>query len=190
MIEYKNNGTAGLQATTRLQLHKLVLSALFIALGVVSSVFPFFSFPIGPSRCAPTQHLLNILGAVLLGPGYSVMNAFIISVLRNGMGTGTLFAFPGSMAGALLAGLLYQKYRSSLAAVLGEWFGTGILGSLLTYPLARLVMGLHPASVTFLMLPFLLSSGAGCLLALILLRLLRQHPYLRQIIQERKGRTG
>ena len=35
--------------------------------------------------------------------------AFITSLIRVLMRTGTLLAFPGSMCGALLAGLMYKK---------------------------------------------------------------------------------
>ena len=44
----------------------------------------------------------------MLGPGYAVGIAFGSSLLRNLLGWGTLLAFPGSMFGALLAGLFYR----------------------------------------------------------------------------------
>ena len=47
---------------------KLALAGMFCALAVVGSVF---SFPVFGSKCAPVQHMVNILCAVLLGP-YSV----------------------------------------------------------------------------------------------------------------------
>jgi energy coupling factor transporter S component ThiW len=66
--------------------------------------------PVGVAKAFPIQHLINILSAVLLGPAYALWNAFAISLLRNLLGTGSLLAFPGSMIGALLAGLLYQNF--------------------------------------------------------------------------------
>ena len=53
---------------------------------------------------------INVLSAILLGPWYALIQAFLSSLIRNVLGMGTLFAFPGSMFGALLAGLLY-KYK-------------------------------------------------------------------------------
>ena len=44
---------------------KLALAGMLCALAVVGSVF---SFPIFGSKCAPVQHMVNILCAVLLGP--------------------------------------------------------------------------------------------------------------------------
>ena len=84
---------------------KLVLAAVLIALGVAAS--PLY-IPIGASKCFPVQHLVNVLAAVLLGPWYGVSMAFVTSLLRVLIGTGSLLAFPGSMCGALLAGLLYK----------------------------------------------------------------------------------
>ena len=80
---------------------KLALAGMLCALAVVGSVF---SFPIFGSKCAPVQHMVNILCAVLLGPYYGVGVAFVASLLRNLLGLGSLMAFPGSMFGALLMG--------------------------------------------------------------------------------------
>ena len=71
---------------------------------------------------------MNVLSAVLLGPYYAVAQAFCVSLLRNLMGTGSTFAFPGSMVGALLASLLFLKTRKLYLAFIGEVIGTGITG--------------------------------------------------------------
>jgi predicted membrane protein len=42
---------------------KLALAGMFCALCVVGSVF---SFPMFGSKCAPVQHMVNVLGLVLL----------------------------------------------------------------------------------------------------------------------------
>ena len=82
---------------------KLAVAALFAALSVVGSLF---SFPVFGAKCAPVQHLVNILCAILLGPWWGVVTAFVASLIRNMLALGTVLAFPGSMCGALLAGLL------------------------------------------------------------------------------------
>ena len=68
-----------------LSVKKLALAGMFCALAVVGSVF---SFPIFGSKCAPVQHMVNILCAVLLGPYYGVGVAFVASLLRNLLGAG------------------------------------------------------------------------------------------------------
>ena len=87
---------------------KLAMAGVFTALAVVGSML---SVPIASSKCAPVQHMINILSAVLLGPGYSVGIAFVASLLRNVLGLGSFLAFPGSMVGALCCGLVYAMCK-------------------------------------------------------------------------------
>ena len=44
---------------------KLALAGVLCAVAVVGSMF---SFPVFGSKCAPVQHMVNVLCAVLLGP--------------------------------------------------------------------------------------------------------------------------
>ncbi len=143
---------------------KLALSAVLCAVAVVGSLF---SFPVFGSRCAPVQHIVNILCAVLLGPWYGVAVAFVASLLRNLLGLGSLLAFPGSMIGALLCGLVYRGKKSIPLTLLAEIFGTGILGGLCAYPIARLFMGQAAADIAFYayIIPFLISTTGGSLIA-------------------------
>ena len=69
---------------------KLALAGILVAVGIVCSPL---SIPVGASKCAPVQHFINILGGVFLGPGYAVGMAFVTSLLRNLMGTGTFLLF-------------------------------------------------------------------------------------------------
>ena len=97
---------------------KITVSAMLIAIGVVAGNVIYI--PVGASKCFPVQHTINVLSAVLLGPWYGVANAFCISLLRNFMGTGSLLAFPGSMVGALLSGMVYHMTKNNLAAAAGD----------------------------------------------------------------------
>ena len=78
----------------KISLKKTVTAAMLAALTVALSGF---YIPIGVSKCYPIQHMVNVLCAIFLGPGYGVMAAFCTSLIRNLMGTGSLLAFPGSM---------------------------------------------------------------------------------------------
>lgn len=157
-------------------IRKLTLSGIFIALGVALSPY---SIPIGASKCFPVQHLINVLSAVLLGPFYAVFNAFTISLLRNIFGLGSLLAFPGSMIGALIASLLYKKWRNHRVAVLGEVVGTGLIGSLVAFPIATFLMG-KEVGAFFFVLPFLVSTGVGSLIALMILEVSALQKTIRQ----------
>lgn len=145
---------------------KLTLSSLFIALGTLTGHIVFI--PVGVSKCFPVQHLINVLSAVLLGPGYAVWNALAISVFRNILGVGSPLAFPGSIFGALFAGLAYQKWKRKLPAVIGEVAGTSILGGLASYPLAKYVLG-QEIAVFFFVVPFLVSTLGGSVIAYVAL---------------------
>ena len=127
-----------------------------------------FAIPIGASKCFPIQHLCNIIAGVFLGPWYGVAMAFTTSLIRNLIGTGSLLAFPGSMVGAYLCGFLYRKTGRLAAAYFGEVFGTGILGGILCYPVAELLMGKEAALFMYVM-PFLMSTLCGTILAVVLI---------------------
>lgn len=141
---------------------KLALAGVLCAVAVVGSMF---SFPVFGSKCAPVQHMVNILCAVFLGPWYGLAVAFVASVLRNLLGLGSLMAFPGSMCGALLCGVAYWKSKNLPLTLAAEVFGTGIIGGLAAYPVAKGLMGLTPETYTVYIVPFLVSTVAGSILA-------------------------
>lgn len=90
---------------------KLSVSGLLCALAVVGSMF---SFPVLGSKCAPVQHMIN----VLFGPVYGVAVAFGASLIRNLLGIGSPMAFPGSMVGAFLCGIVYHKSKKVFPTLL------------------------------------------------------------------------
>ena len=150
-----------------MQVKKLTSAALLIAIGTLSAHLIYI--PAGVSKCFPVQHAINVLGAVLLGPDYAVAIAFVISCLRNMFGTGSLLAFPGSMIGALLAGLAYKQWRNLPAAMTGEIIGTGILGGLTAWLIASTLLG-SKAVAWFFIPPFLVSTIGGSIIAGLLLK--------------------
>ena len=156
---------------------KLVLSGMFVALAVVLSTF---SIPVGGAKCFPIQHMVNVLSAVFLGPWYGLGIAFCTSLIRNLLGTGTLLAFPGSMIGALCCGLVY-KYTGKLTfTYVAEIIGTGIIGGLLAYPVAAFVMGKEVALFVYVV-PFLVSTVGGTLIAAVLITVLKQNHVLEKL---------
>ena len=138
---------------------KLAIAGVLIAVGVVCSPL---NFPVGASKCFPVQHLINIIASV-----------FITSLLRLATGMGTLLAFPGSMCGALIGGLCYKFSKKLTLAYIGELFGTGIIGALAAYPIAVYVMGKEAALFAYV-LPFIISSAGGTVIAIFLVTALKQ----------------
>ena len=157
---------------------KLCIAGVLVAVAVVGSLF---SFPVFGSKCAPIQHMVNILCAVMLGPWYGVGAAFCTSLIRNLLGLGSLMAFPGSMFGALLCGIAFWKSRNIPLTLLAEVVGTGVLGGLCAYPIAILFMGMQAGEIAFYayMIPFLVSTIGGAVISAVLLGALKKTGVLR-----------
>lgn len=162
------------------QFQEAALAGVLCAVAVVGSML---QFPVFGSQCAPVQHMVNVICAVFLGPGYGVAVAFLASLLRNIFGLGSLLAFPGSMCGALLCGLVYWKTKNLPATLVGEVFGTGIIGGLLSYPVAVAFMGVVAGSIAFYayVVPFLVSTVGGSILAGILVFTLQRSGALKSM---------
>lgn len=143
----------------------LTTMALFVAIGIIGSQFIWF--PAGVAKAYPVQHVVNVLAAITLGTGPAVVIAFVIGLIRNLLGLGSLLAFPGGMIGALLAGVFYKLFGKKYLAAIGEVFGTGVLGALFSVPFAKLVMGTTFGALFFVP-PFLISSLSGAVLALFI----------------------
>lgn len=158
---------------TETRTKKLCVAGIFVAVAVVGSLF---GFPVFGSKCAPIQHMVNILCAVMLGPFYGVSVAFCASVIRNLLGLGSLMAFPGSMLGALLCGLVFWKSRNIPLTLMAEVFGTGILGGLCAYPIALAFLGMQAGEIAFYayIIPFLVSTVGGAVISAVLLGALQK----------------
>ncbi len=156
-----------------IQTKKLCVAGILCAVAVVGSMF---SFPVFGSKCAPVQHMVNILCAVVLGPGYGVGVAFAASLIRNLLGLGSLMAFPGSMFGALLCGIAYWKTKNIPITLLAEVFGTAVLGGLCAYPVAIFFMGKSAGDIAFYayIIPFLISTVGGAMISALIIGALRK----------------
>ena len=145
-----------------METRRLTFTALFMAVGVLSAHLVYI--PVGVAKCFPVQHAINVLLAALIGTRYSVGAAFGVAALRNILGTGSLLAFPGSMIGAALSGIVYARTQSIWGAVVGEIIGTGIIGGLVAFPMAKYFLG-SSVGALFFVVPFLVSTIGGSLIA-------------------------
>ncbi|MEM3578426.1 MAG: energy coupling factor transporter S component ThiW [Candidatus Bathyarchaeia archaeon] len=113
---------------------KLALVMVFSALGV--AVSPYTWFYVYGTKANPTQHMVNAILGVLAGPFWAVTAAVFIGAIRNMLGVGTIYAFPGGIPGGLVVGLTYwilKRLKISeskrLAAALTEPIGTILIGA-------------------------------------------------------------
>ena len=167
------------------RIKQLTVAAIMVAIAVVVSLF---SFPIIGARFAPVQHLVNILCAVFIGPWWGVAVAFMASTIRLVLALGKTLAYPGSMCGALLAGLAYQLLSKKLPTWWGllttsiaEVIGTGIIGGILAYPVAYYVVGNKAAALFTFVIPFLISTIGGAIIAMVILSTLAGAGFLQQM---------
>jgi energy coupling factor transporter S component ThiW len=164
-----------------MKIKKLTIAAMLAAVAVVGSLI---SVPVLGAKCAPVQHIVNVVCAIVLGPFYGVSVAFVASLIRNLLGLGTLLAFPGSMCGALLAGLLFYFFKKLPFAYIGEVFGTAIIGGMLAYPVALLFMGNKAAALFTFVVPFAISTVVGTIIAAVVMEILKKTGLLKTIKNE------
>ncbi|MGP4071735.1 energy coupling factor transporter S component ThiW [Piscibacillus sp. B03] len=159
---------------------KLTVMAAFIAIGIVGSQFIWF--PAGVARAYPVQHAINVMAAISLGTGPAVLIAFLMALIRNLLGLGTLLAFPGGMIGAFLAGILYNRFKKKGWAAIGEIVGTGVIGALLSFPIANFLMDSASGALFFIPV-FLVSCVPGAIIGLVLIT--RLNGQIKRVVNEK-----
>jgi energy-coupling factor transport system ATP-binding protein len=160
-----------------METRKAARAVILVAIGV--AVSPFTSIPIGIAKINPTQHFVNVVAAVLLGPWWAAGVALAIGVLRNALGTGTVLAFPGGMIGAFLAGLAYRYTRSIYAGALGEIIGTGFFGAVASVLIVAPAFMGKTMALGALMVAFSGSTILGSLIGLFALKLLERAGFTK-----------
>ena len=174
---------------------QIALTSILIALGVILS--PIW-FPVMGSKAFPFQHMINVLSGIILGPFHAALIAFFIGIIRNALGIGTIYAFPGGIPGGLVVGGFYLLLKRRLdrskawkLSAISEPIGTVLIGALLSYFLVAPLIGdertLALASENLFIglmifsLGWLLSSVIGVLVAFTVLYFLEISGYIRYI---------
>jgi len=158
-------------------IRKFALSLGLAALGVV--IAPLY-IPIPPTKAFPGQHFINVISGVVLGPVWAVFIAILISVIRISLGIGTIYAFPGSIPGALLVGItayiLKRRRINPDYAAFSEPLGTAVIGFLLALFIFAPIVGdaaKWQAALTIIWLGWLFSTGVGTLIGFAALKVIR-----------------
>ena len=181
-----------------LHVKKLALVSVFSALGVVVAPFSWFAF-VG-TKAFPGQHMVNALLGVLVGPFWTAIAAIVIGIIRNALGIGTPYAFPGGIPGGIVVGVVYwllkrfklnEKIR--LASALAEPIGTVLIGATLSLYLVAPWIGIEKTldllSKEGLLLAYLifgavwaLSSVSGSILGFFILLILNRVGISRETL--------
>ena len=82
-----------------------------------------------------------------------------------------------------MCGLVYAKTKNILGTLIGEVFGTAVLGGLCAYPIAVVFMGQSAAGLAFYayIVPFLISTAGGAVLSAVLLYSLKKSGVLQSM---------
>ncbi|HKM78841.1 MAG TPA: energy coupling factor transporter S component ThiW [Candidatus Bathyarchaeia archaeon] len=179
-MQHSTDATIGRMKKSRRQIitTKVTLSSFFIALGFVLSLV---SFPIGPTRIFPFQHMINVIVAIMLGPFCAAAIALGIGTLRVAAGTGTLFAYPGGMPGGFVVGVIYWYLWHHDECALTEPLGTavgGILSALAVAPFIGAkplppILGLT-AQWEIFVIAFWFASIPGSIMGYVVVKALRK----------------
>lgn len=149
---------------------KISLASVLIALTVALSGF---YVPIGTTKVFPAQHMINGVAGVLLGPWWAALMATGTGTIRNILGLGTLYAYPGGIPGALVVGILHRYFKETDLAALSEPIGTVIIGATLSALILAPVQG-HNLTIWFFWTAFAASSIPGSVLGYIVLKAMRR----------------
>jgi len=120
--------------TNTIYVKKLALVIVFSSLGVVLSPLSWFEF-LG-TKAYPAQHMINAILGAFVGPSWAALAAILIGTIRNMLGTGTFYAFPGGIPGGMVVGIVYwllKRFKVSgnrrLISGLAEPIGTVLIGA-------------------------------------------------------------
>lgn len=156
---------------------KLAVLIVFTALAIAIS--PFTVFVVLGSKANPMQHMINAILGVLLGPFWAILAAVFIGAIRNMLGIGTLFAFPGGIPGGLFVGLTYwilkrfkRSKKTRLISALTEPIGTLLIGVPISILLLGPWIGNPIANVSLFIAGWALSCIPGCIIGFTILLIL------------------
>lgn len=155
---------------------KTVFLSIMVAIGVVIS--PILRI----EGMCPTAHFINVVCAVFMGPGYALLCATLIGIIRMMfMGIPPL-ALTGAVFGAFLSGVLYRMSKGKIIfAVIGEIFGTGVIGAIVSYPVMAFLVGKGGISLFYYVPMFISATILGGSMAYIFLIALRKTGMLSKI---------
>lgn len=177
---------------------KLALVSVFSALGVAIAPFAYFEFL--STKANPTQHMVNALLGVLVGPFWAAVAAIVIGIIRNALGIGTIYAFPGGIPGGMVVGGVYWllkrfkiSQRTRLASAFMEPIGTVLIGATLALYLVAPWIGTKSLLdlmtkegplIAFLIFGagWIVSSVSGSILGFLILLLLHQVGISRETL--------
>lgn len=158
------------------KIQKMTILAMMTSMDVVLS--PLFRI----EGMAPMSSMMNMIAAVLLGPIYGTLMALACGVIRMIMLGIPPIALTGAVFGAFLSGLGYGVTKKYIGAAIGEIIGTGLIGSLMSYPLMVWFTGSNQGMYWFIYTPrFIGGALSGSIIACLVLIRIGKSTYTQRI---------
>lgn len=114
------------------RVHRLTVLAIMVALDVLLT--PLFRI----EGMAFMSSVVNIIAGTFMTPLYAATMALIVAVIRiltqAGVASVAPLAILGAVPGAVLAAYFYRLTKKPIMSWVGEFLGTGIIGSILSAP--------------------------------------------------------
>lgn len=157
-------------------LYKCLILTIMVSLDVVLS--PILRI----EGMAPMSSVVNIIAAMLMGPLYTGLMAFFCGILRMSLMSIPPLALTGAVFGAVCAGIGARFGKNIRFAWFGEFIGTGVIGSLLSYPVMVWFTGAKTDLYWFVYTPrFMGATIIGGFLALLMWHRLKKLGLVREI---------
>lgn len=158
------------------KVQQMTILAMMIGMDVVLS--PLFRV----EGIAPMSSVMNVIAAVLMGPIYGTVMALACGIIRMILFGIPPLALTGAVFGAFLAGVGYKWMNTYLGAIIGEFIGTGLIGSLLSYPVMVWFTGSAQDMYWFVYTPrFIIGALSGSLIAYLVLVRIDKVPYIQRV---------
>ena len=110
------------------RVHRLTVLAIMVALDVLLT--PLFRI----EGMAFMSSVVNIIAGTFMTPLYAATMALIVAVIRILTQAGVASVAPLAILGAVLAAYFYRLTKKPIMSWVGEFLGTGIIGSILSAP--------------------------------------------------------
>ena len=161
---------------------RIATSGIMVAVGLVLSYLNVFAyFTLFGTKINPYIHIINAVMGVLVGLSFALITALALASLRFALALGTIHAFHGGMAGALVVGtvayFLWKKYPKYVPfAALTEPLGTVFIGG----TIAQLIVPLGDVGLFIYWGLFALSCIPGCIVGFLVLLSLKKAGISRE----------
>lgn len=158
------------------KIEKMTILAMMISMDVVLSPL------LRVEGIAPMSSVMNVIAAVLMGPIYGTLMALACGIIRMILFGIPPIALTGAIFGAFLAGVGYRLSSKYLGAIIGEFIGTGLVGSLLSYPLMVWFTGSAQGMYWFIYTPrFIVGALSGSIIAYLILVRIDKVRYIQRV---------